>query len=1049
MAINRTKILAAADKYFAGRKFDKALNEYLKLVKITPNDVNLLNKVGDLYSKLGNKKNAISYFERVGQSYHKSGFFPKAIAVYKKINRLDPDYMESREKLVELYAQQGLHSEAKAELRTMADHYVQSNLPGRALDVYEKLVQLDPNNLDARIKLAEILIREGKNEEAAQHFMSMGRDLIDKNMLSEARKILTKAAKINPDNVQIQVLLSRAMIAEGKLEEGIRFLTELCESNPNDLEAVVTLGEAYLSRDMVTQAKTCFLRAVHIDPSHVRPLEEVASLFIEKKQLDEAFEAIEPISDYMLSKGNPEEATRLYRSILYVDDRHIPSMERMIRIYQKSGQTPNAILTLEKIINHHVEEGHLDLAKQAVQRLLELDPDNLEWRDKLELLARGATEFRTSESSTNASMEMDKTDLVVDDSIEASVFAVEGPDDSSIEPDDPATLIANHLTEAEVFVKYGILDQALEHLLAVIDLDPNHYDGNLKLKQIYLERGDIDKAVACLTNLVSIAIETGKLAEAEEFITEAETHKPGVARLYRGQLESIKSKELSEQAEDRSQAGFDIEFNEAEAARDQLDFGKMGEEDVEVVDFKNLNAKDAAGLDLDMLDEKSDMDWGLDIPGVTQGEAEPQAPDEPAEAKVMHDVSDLAFDFDMEAPEEPEDMDHLEPDVVEEEELEEPTVAPDERLFDIPIDDTEILADLDDEDVDADDIPVVLEETPESASDGLVEEAEPDFEEIEIPDSAEDEAALPTEPEPEPLVEEPLAEEMEDDSISFVEEEELDLESIDEEVMEEPTPAPDGPPELSSKAREAMDGEIEEIDFFISMEAFDDASNLVLEALERFGKQPELVARKAEIDKVSEPAIQAEMTPQEEDRQRQLAREKTLIEEGTGFFDLAAELQEELFEDAAEITDNATQEEIQSVEELFEEFKKGVAEQIDESDYETHYDLGIAYKEMGLLEESIEEFRVAQKDTRRFLECTAMIGACLIEMGRTEEAISHYQKSLDTPGGTQAEYHAIRYELGRAYEGFGELEKALDLYHEIEKDDPKYRDIPARIAALI
>ena len=248
MAFNKTKALKLADKHISKQNYNKALIELLKVVKVTPNDVNLLNKVGDLYSKVGNTKNAIEYFTKVAESYQMGGFNLKAIALYKKIMRIDTGFMDARQRLVDLYIQQGHQSEAKGELRRMAEHYYNENLIPRALDCYEKLVQIEPHNLDARLKITELLIKEGKREEATGHFAAMGRELLDKTMINEARKILAQGLNIAPDDEGLQVLMAQCLIAEGKIDDALNRLTDICEKNDDNLEALRILGETYLKK---------------------------------------------------------------------------------------------------------------------------------------------------------------------------------------------------------------------------------------------------------------------------------------------------------------------------------------------------------------------------------------------------------------------------------------------------------------------------------------------------------------------------------------------------------------------------------------------------------------------------------------------------------------------------------------------------------------------------------------------------------------------------------------------------------------------------------
>ena len=105
-----------------------------------------------------------------------------------------------------------------------------------------------------------------------------------------------------------------------------------------------------------------------------------------------------------------------------------------------------------------------------------------------------------------------------------------------------------------------------------------------------------------------------------------------------------------------------------------------------------------------------------------------------------------------------------------------------------------------------------------------------------------------------------------------------------------------------------------------------------------------------------------------------------------------------------------------SLADIFREFQKGVDKQLGKEDYETRYNLGIAYKEMGLVDEAIAEFQLAAKDEGRLLECASMLGICFIEKGMPKLAVKWFEKGLQAPGRSDEEYQGLRYDLASALE---------------------------------
>src|ERR1700761_8931333 len=163
---NKAKTLASAEKNVMAGKLQHAIADYEKIVKEDAKDLNVLNTIGDLYARLGKADQATNYYKRVADAFAGSGFTVKAIAMYKKITKLDPSSVESLSRLAELYAQQGLHSDARSQYALVAEQHLKAGKLDDAARVFQKVLDLDPENANMQAKLAELYVRLGKKNEA-------------------------------------------------------------------------------------------------------------------------------------------------------------------------------------------------------------------------------------------------------------------------------------------------------------------------------------------------------------------------------------------------------------------------------------------------------------------------------------------------------------------------------------------------------------------------------------------------------------------------------------------------------------------------------------------------------------------------------------------------------------------------------------------------------------------------------------------------------------------------------------------------------------------
>jgi tetratricopeptide (TPR) repeat protein len=151
----------------------------------------------------------------------------------------------------------------------------------------------------------------------------------------------------------------------------------------------------------------------------------------------------------------------------------------------------------------------------------------------------------------------------------------------------------------------------------------------------------------------------------------------------------------------------------------------------------------------------------------------------------------------------------------------------------------------------------------------------------------------------------------------------------------------------------------------------------------------------------------------------------------------------------------ATAESLNELSEVFQEFRNELGELGEEDeDLETHYNLGIAYREMGLLDEAIGEFqKVAKavqkgKPFRYAMNCSTLLALSFMDKGEPMIASLWYRRALDIPGLELETIIALRYDLAVALEVAGESTSALDSFRQVYAMNIDYRDVADHIATL-
>jgi tetratricopeptide (TPR) repeat protein len=119
----------------------------------------------------------------------------------------------------------------------------------------------------------------------------------------------------------------------------------------------------------------------------------------------------------------------------------------------------------------------------------------------------------------------------------------------------------------------------------------------------------------------------------------------------------------------------------------------------------------------------------------------------------------------------------------------------------------------------------------------------------------------------------------------------------------------------------------------------------------------------------------------------------------------------------------------------------------DEAELESRFDLAVAYREMGMLDEAIIEFQIASQIPSKTLESYIQIGRCFVEQDDSVNAIGYFFNAIES-GASEALATELKYEIGSAYESANDTDLALHWYETVYSENPQFKDILSKIQAL-
>ena len=1036
MAYNKSKFVEAAQKLLNQGKVAQAIAEYQQILKYEPRDQVTLMTIGELYIRQGETIQAIDYFERLAQLFVSDGFLTKAIAVYKRIAKLAPEEVRPLEKLADLYVQQGVMSEARPLFLQLAELHLKNNKQPEAIALLKKLLSAEPDNLRIQIRLADLYQAMGQSGEALDTYVSAAQRALARGDQAECERLADKALQINSKSLDAMIVKARAFSTTGNVTQAAAILEKVPDLEKGGEPAELLL-DMYLKNAKWDEATALALRIFTSDEKNFGATQKATEALLEAGHAERAMSLISRIRIPMIDAGEHEGAAHLLTELSARLPGRLEPLEWLVDTYGRTSDSfrlPDALAHLGDAL---AATGKLERAKEIFQQLVDREPESDPAKRKLNDVLKKMGQV-VEEAAAPADV------VVVTDDLQTVLPKAEAP---KVRPgligaappqaEEPATpsapaepqldedtqkFISQSLTDVDLFASYGLTQKAIGLLEAILRRAPTHTPTLEKLLDFVLGAGDDRRTAELAAQLEHIHAQRGDVRSGERF-AELRRRFQRAAGLSDEQLAAAVASAMPQPVET-------VPVVEDSAVEEAV---------AQAVPKTPAPAETVAAVPaqpaVSQFEIKAEE---LPVIEVTETPVEPQA----SEIEAAHEEVDLSSEWAslLEETKEPEPGPVAASKPKAEETSADDFVVEEEAPAAVPV-----------EEIPHEELVPATEDTGHAEFHVPVDEVDP-----ESWGSAVEEVA----PTPE-VTQAPAPTSAPADGISAHASETL---LPDEELTRLPVPehaevAAEGNepalelPEVAVPGKPAAEPEFE----------LDNEFELVLEP-EQLVAPHEMLSQipPAKESEAAEPAMKQEAAAS---NGQIFSSDQFLTDLAKEIDDLGLdELTPTMSQDAAPHTQPAAAEgkresaggaESGPLKEVFEEFRAELGEMgAEDEDLETHYNLGIAFREMGLLEEAIGEFQKVAKANDRgkafryAMQCSTLLGLAFMEKGQPNIAAIWYERALTTPGIDSESKLALRYDLGVAQESAGELDAALKSFSQVYAVNIDYRDVAERIASL-
>jgi tetratricopeptide (TPR) repeat protein len=509
---SRTRCLRDAEKYVLQGKINQAIAEYLKITRAEPDDVLILNTIGDLYLRQGKIADANKLFYQVAEHYIRDNFLMKAIAVYKKILASDPSNLELNSTIASLYARQGMNVDAKIQFLHVAEMCAMQGQARECLEAYEKVIELDPMNSAVQLKLAAAHRAGGNTAKANLHLLGAARAQTKAGDLAGAMRSYQQALDADSHNTDILRGLLETGLQLGEVAPVLEKLSLAVSQVPQDVDLRELLGRAFLAANDPDSALGHFEIVLSEDDTRVENIFVVSRTLLDSGDPDRAAQSLEPIVPLLIGRRETERLVEALNLILDHSPAHVPSLKKLADIFAAVNDEGKHLNALDRLVDYFAAGNEPAEALPYLERILEISPDSdphlRMHRDIFTRVHPGVPYISPVTGAPESSRD------------------ARGAPEGALSPGDAGGGVGAALIEIDLLLNYGMKEKALQHLLQLVAQDPFEKQVRARLAAVYTEMENHREAAQhCLLG-AALELRSGQNDAADKLLAQAKNLAP-------------------------------------------------------------------------------------------------------------------------------------------------------------------------------------------------------------------------------------------------------------------------------------------------------------------------------------------------------------------------------------------------------------------------------------------------------------------------------------------------------------------------------------------
>ena len=483
MAADVSKHLDRAKRFLEKNRVEDAIEAYLAVLDEMPQHQEATQALGDLYARMDQPDRAAVYYGLLFDLLVEPKDETKALAIYNRFLRVGRGQQppERIARYAFLQQKQNHPDEAIEQYSKAAELFAAASREEDALFCWERIAQLDPENLSRQLRLAEAAERLGKTALAARAFLRAGQLASASGAPADALQLLGRAYQLAPQERSVGLLYAQANLQTGNAVRAVALLEPFAASE-SDAAFIATFSDALMRSGNLERARELLDRLFREKNEGMPQLFELADRYVAAGQDQKATEILVALKRRMFTDNRQSDFATLMDGVGAKHPHSQAVLEFWASIHNELNRESQYFEVLIKLFDVYLTSGNIKKAAESLERLVDIDAYDYRNQERLELLRGRVDEVHLKRIASR----------LLKSGTPTPGHASHTPPPQNANAPSPVSeegrqlqALEDLIVQTEIFLQYSLQNKALERLQRIAAMFPGEEERNARLSNLY------------------------------------------------------------------------------------------------------------------------------------------------------------------------------------------------------------------------------------------------------------------------------------------------------------------------------------------------------------------------------------------------------------------------------------------------------------------------------------------------------------------------------------------------------------------------------------